>query len=176
MKTLVVTILLTFLAGLHGTDNERLNGAPQQHGATAEESANKEQSTNPTSEAAIHVKAQSIDGDTHELDIQPCQTVAEVKRTLDQQTGAPAHQQQLFLVPAEGADSDVHAEQLPDAKAFAELQEHVGADRTLQLCMFIDPSAARSELCVAHVTEIDDNPTALYFRVCRARSVDRSVS
>ena len=73
--------------------------------------------------------------------MQPSQTVAEVKRTLEQQTGAPTHQQQLFLVPAEGADSDVHAEQLPDATTFAELQEHLSADRTLQLSLIVDPSA-----------------------------------
>ena len=51
---------------------------------------------------------------------------------------------ELFLVPAEGADRDVHAEQLPDAKTLAELQEHLGPDRTLQLSMIVDPSAAAS--------------------------------
>ena len=50
-----------------------------EHGATAEELANKEQSTDPTSEAAIHMKVQSIDGDMHELDLQPAQTVADLK-------------------------------------------------------------------------------------------------
>ena len=35
-----------------------------EYGATAEEPGNREQSTDPTSEAAIQVKVQSIDGDT----------------------------------------------------------------------------------------------------------------
>ena len=44
-----------------------------------------------------------------------------------------------FREPVAG---DVHAEQLPDATTFAALEEHLGADRTLQLSMIVDPSAA----------------------------------
>ena len=80
----------------------------------------------------------------HELVLQPSQTVADLKRTLEQQTGAPAHQQHLFFVPAEGADSDVHA-QLPNAMAPAELEEHVN-NGTLQLSTFLSDCNSLSEI------------------------------
>lgn len=106
-------------------------------------------------EPRIHVKVVTGGGGTHELDVAPSQTVAEVKKAIEQQMGAHAYQQQLLLVPAEGADSrDIHQEELPNTMTFSELHEQVGADRTLQLAMIVDPR---------RILEFDDKINATKF-------------